>query len=83
MLTAIQMEGEISEELMNQVFHGAWASNVPGRVKNAPPIVIKLKERKQPIIIKQYPLTRNGGQGRNYPNSEKLFAIRIVKRMSI
>ena len=65
LLTAIQMEGEISEEIINQVFLGEWASNVPGRVKIAPPIVIKLKEGKQPVRMKQYPLTKNGGQGRN------------------
>ena len=43
MLTAVQIEGEISEEIMNQVFPGVWASNVPGKEKNAAPIVIKLK----------------------------------------
>lgn len=41
-----------------EMFPGVWASNVPRRAKNAPPIVIKLKERKQPIKIKQYPLKR-------------------------
>ena len=45
------MEGEISEEIINQMFPGVWASNVPGRAKNAPPILIKLKERKQPVRI--------------------------------
>lgn len=58
MLTAVQIEGKISEEIINQLFPGVWASNVPRRAKNAPPIVIKLKERKQPIKIKQYPLKR-------------------------
>ena len=44
MLAAIQMEKEISEEIINQAFPGVWTSNVPGRVKNAPPTVIKTKE---------------------------------------
>ena len=63
MLTAIQIEGEISEEIINQVFPRVWASNVPGKAKNAPPIVIKLKEGKQPVRIKQYPLKREDREG--------------------
>ena len=63
MLTAIQIEGEISEEIMNQVFPGVWVSNAPGKAKNAPPIVIKLKEGKQPVRIKQYPLKREDREG--------------------
>ena len=52
MLTAVQIEGEISEEIMNQVFPAVWASNIPGKAKNAPLIVIQLKEGKQPVRIK-------------------------------
>lgn len=63
MLTAIQTEGEISEEIINQVFPGVWASSVPGRAKNAPPILIKLKEGKQPVRIKQYPLKKEDREG--------------------
>ncbi|XP_058280394.1 uncharacterized protein LOC131378806, partial [Hirundo rustica] len=48
---------------MNQVFPGVWASNVPGRAKNALPIVIKLKEGKQPVRIKQYPLKKEDREG--------------------
>ena len=57
------MEGEISEEIINQVFPGVWASNVPERAKNAPPIVIKLKEKTQPVRIKQYPLKKEDSYG--------------------
>ena len=47
MLAAIQMEKEISEKIIIQAFPGGWTCNVPGRVKNSPPIVIKPKEGKQ------------------------------------
>ncbi|XP_039944790.2 uncharacterized protein LOC120764818 isoform X1 [Hirundo rustica] len=63
MLITVQTEGEISEEIINQVFPGVWASNVPGRAKNALPILIKLKEGKQPVRIKQYPLKKEDREG--------------------
>ncbi|TRZ08271.1 hypothetical protein HGM15179_018837 [Zosterops borbonicus] len=47
---------EISEEILNQVCPGVWASSVPGRARNAFPIQIKFKEGKQPVRIKQNPL---------------------------
>lgn len=40
------------------MFPRVWASSVPGRVKNAPSIIIKLKEGKQPVRIKQYLLKK-------------------------
>lgn len=49
----IETKGEISEKIMSQVFPGVWVSDIPGRAKNAPPILIKLKEGKQPV--RQYP----------------------------
>lgn len=43
---------------MSQVSPGVWASDIPKRTKNAPPIVIKVKEGKQPVRVKQYPLKK-------------------------
>ncbi|XP_016161147.1 PREDICTED: endogenous retrovirus group K member 25 Pol protein-like isoform X2 [Ficedula albicollis] len=62
-LTIVEIEEEIREEIISQVFPGVWASNVPGRAKNAPPIIIKLKEGKQPVRIKQYPLRKEDREG--------------------
>lgn len=36
---------------------------MPGKAKNAPPIQIKLKEGKQPVRIKQYPLKKEDKEG--------------------
>ena len=58
-----QTEGKIREDIFDQVFPGAWATNVPGKAKNAPPIQIKLKEGKQPVRIKQYPLKKEDREG--------------------
>ncbi|RLW04362.1 hypothetical protein DV515_00005906 [Chloebia gouldiae] len=54
---------ETDEEIMNQVIPGVWASDVPRRAKNAPPIQIRLKEGKQPVRVKQYPLRREDKEG--------------------
>lgn len=37
----VMREIEIDEEIMNQVFPGVWASDVPGKAKNASPIQIR------------------------------------------
>ncbi|TRZ07241.1 hypothetical protein HGM15179_019867 [Zosterops borbonicus] len=59
----MEAKEKISEELLNQVFPGVWASNVPGRARNAFPIQMKLKEGKQPVKIKQYPLRKEDRGG--------------------
>ncbi|GAB0208771.1 hypothetical protein GRJ2_003474800, partial [Grus japonensis] len=41
-------EGKISEEIANQVYPGVWATDVPGKAKNATPVEVKLKEGRQP-----------------------------------
>lgn len=43
-LTSFPTEGKISEEILDQVYPGVWATNVPGKAKNAPPLEVKLKE---------------------------------------
>ncbi|TRZ07878.1 hypothetical protein HGM15179_019226 [Zosterops borbonicus] len=63
MLTAIGAKGEIDKEILNQVFPGVWASDVPGRAKNATPVQVRLKEGKQPVRIKQYPLRKEDREG--------------------
>lgn len=40
-----------------------WASEVPGRAKNAAPMVIRLKGGKEPVKIKQYPLKLEDRKG--------------------
>ncbi|XP_068031658.1 uncharacterized protein [Anomalospiza imberbis] len=69
---------EISEEILNQVFPGVWASNVPGRAKNAPPIQIRLKEGKQPVRMKQYPLRREDREGIS-PIMENFLQLGLLK----
>jgi len=53
-LTSPPTEGKIPEEILNQVYPGVWATDVPGRVKNAPPVEVRLKEGWQPVRVKQY-----------------------------
>ncbi|RMC19904.1 hypothetical protein DUI87_03470 [Hirundo rustica rustica] len=48
---------------MDQVFPGVWASNIPGRAKNALPVQIRLKEGGQPVRVKQYPLKKEDIEG--------------------
>lgn len=61
--TEIANEEEIIKKIMDQVFPGVWASGTPGRAKNALPIQIKLKEGKQPVRVKQYPLKLEDREG--------------------
>uniref|UniRef100_A0A8C3E7W5 ribonuclease H n=1 Tax=Corvus moneduloides TaxID=1196302 RepID=A0A8C3E7W5_CORMO len=69
---------EIREEIMGQVFPGVWATDVPGRAKNATPIQIKLKEGRQPVRIKQYPLKREDREGIG-PIIEKFLQLGLLK----
>uniref|UniRef100_A0A8U7NQ83 Uncharacterized protein n=1 Tax=Corvus moneduloides TaxID=1196302 RepID=A0A8U7NQ83_CORMO len=69
---------EIREEIMEQVFPGVWATDVPGRAKNATPIQIKLKEERQPVRIKQYPLKREDREGIG-PIIEKFLQLGLLK----
>ncbi|XP_042653128.1 uncharacterized protein LOC122153833 [Tyto alba] len=62
-LTSSSSGGEISEEILNQVYPGVWATDVPGRAKNALPIEIRIKEGQRPVRIKQYPLKREDREG--------------------
>lgn len=57
-LTTSEAKEEMREKIINQVFPGVWATDVPGRAKNAPPIQIKLKEGKQPVRVKKYPIKK-------------------------
>lgn len=62
-LTSLSAEGVISEEILNQVYPGVWATDVPGRAKNALPVEVKIKEGQHPVRIKQYPLKREDREG--------------------
>lgn len=55
------VKGEAREDVLDQVFPGVWATNIPGRDKNAPAIQIKLKEGKQPVRIN--PLKKEDREG--------------------
>lgn len=77
-LTAIEIKEEIDEEILSQVFPGAWASEVPGRAKNASPIVIKLEEGTRPVKIKQYPLKKEDTEGIS-PVIENFLWLRLLK----
>lgn len=43
-------------EIKDQVYPGVWESDVPGKAKNAAPIMVKLKPGEKPVKVKQYPL---------------------------
>ncbi|RMB95368.1 hypothetical protein DUI87_28356 [Hirundo rustica rustica] len=59
----VASEKENFRKIMDQVFPGVWASNIPGRAKNALPVQIKLKEGGQPVRVKQYPLKKEDIEG--------------------
>ena len=77
-LTSVPTEGEISEEIINQVYPGVWATDTPGRAKNAPPVEVNLKEGQQPVRIKQYPLKQEDREGIQ-PVIEKFLQIGLLK----
>lgn len=59
-LSLALLQGGISpkplEEILNAVYPGVWASEVPGKAKSADPVIIRLKEGARPVRVKQYPL---------------------------
>ncbi|RMC04319.1 hypothetical protein DUI87_19138 [Hirundo rustica rustica] len=59
----VASEKEIFGKIMDQVSPGVWASNIPGRAKNALPVQIKLKEGGQPVRVKHYPLKKGDIEG--------------------
>ncbi|XP_077644843.1 uncharacterized protein LOC144247577 [Lonchura striata] len=63
---------------MDQVFPEVWASDVPGKAKNTSPIQIRLKEGKQPVRVKQYPLKREDREGIS-PVIENFLRLGILK----
>lgn len=54
---------EIPKEILDPVYPGVWASEVPGRARNANPVVVKLKPGVKPVRIKQYPLRQEDREG--------------------
>ncbi|GAB0208071.1 hypothetical protein GRJ2_003272800 [Grus japonensis] len=71
-------EGKISEEIANQVYPGVWATDVPGKAKNATPVEVKLKEGRQPVRIKQYPLRKEDREGIR-PVIEKFLQLGLLR----
>ncbi|XP_042663760.1 uncharacterized protein LOC116959266 [Tyto alba] len=51
------------QEILDQVYPGVWATDVPGRAKNALLIEVRIKEGQRPVRIKQYPLKREDREG--------------------
>lgn len=51
------------EEIFNQVHPGVWASEGPGKSKNAIPIIIELKEGVSLVNKRQYPLKLEDQKG--------------------
>ncbi|XP_077644845.1 uncharacterized protein LOC144247578 [Lonchura striata] len=62
-LIQTQSHSEIPREVLDPVYPGVWASEVPGKAKNASPVVIKLKPGVKPVRIKQYPLRLEDREG--------------------
>ncbi|KAK1204014.1 POL5 protein, partial [Pygoscelis papua] len=65
-LTVLQTLGkkeEIPSEILDQVYPGVWASEVPGKAKHVKPIEIHLKQGAQIVRIKQYPLRLKDREG--------------------
>ncbi|XP_040434725.1 uncharacterized protein LOC121080650 [Falco naumanni] len=77
-LTSLPSEGKIDEEILNQVYPGVWATDVPGRAKNAPPVEVKIKEGQRPVRIKQYPLKKEDREGIR-PVIEKFLQLGLLK----
>lgn len=75
--TKIENEEETNKKIIDQVFPGVWASNIPGRAKNALPVQVKLKEGKQPVRIKQYPLKKEDREGISLKTSIKIIIFNI------
>ncbi|GAB0181761.1 hypothetical protein GRJ2_000641400 [Grus japonensis] len=54
---------DIPDEIENQVYPEVWAKGIPGRVKTATPVEIKLKAGASVVRIKQYPLKLQDRKG--------------------
>ncbi|RMC20629.1 hypothetical protein DUI87_01481 [Hirundo rustica rustica] len=63
---------------MDQVFPGVWASNIPGRAKNALPVQIRLKEGGQLVRVKQYPLKKEDIEGVS-PSIENFLQLGLLR----
>jgi len=77
-LTSPPTEGKIPEEILNQVYPGVWATDVPGRAKNAPPVEVRLKEGRQLVRVKQYPLRQEDKEGIR-PEIERFLQLGLLK----
>ncbi|KAK4805439.1 hypothetical protein QYF61_027503 [Mycteria americana] len=55
----------ISEDIPNAVIPPAWASEIPGRAKNATLVKTELKPGAQPVRKKQYPVKPEAQKGLN------------------
>ena len=62
-LASTPIKREIDTRIIDQVYPGVWAIDIPGRAKNASPVIVKLKEGQSAIRIKQYPLKREDREG--------------------
>ncbi|RMC09722.1 hypothetical protein DUI87_13509 [Hirundo rustica rustica] len=74
----VASEKENFRKIMDQVFPGVWASNIPGRAKNALPVQIRLKEGGQPVRVKQYPLKKEDIEGVS-PIIENLLQLGLLR----
>jgi len=77
-LTSPPTEGKIPKEILNWVYPGVWATDVPGRVKNAQPIEVRLKEGWQLVRVKQYPLKQEDKEGIR-PETERFLQLGLLK----
>lgn len=76
-LASVPTEEKISEEITKQVYPGVWATHVPRKAKNAPPVEVKLKGQ-QSVRIYQDPLKREDRE-RIQPVIEKFLQLRLLK----
>ncbi|XP_055648709.1 protein NYNRIN-like, partial [Falco peregrinus] len=69
---------EIDTRIIDQVYPGVWAIDIPGRAKNASPVIVKLKDGQSAVRIKQYPLKREDREGIR-PNIERFIELKLLK----
>lgn len=72
----VESEDEIHRKILDPIFPRVWVSNIPGRAKYAPPVQIRLKEGKQPVRVKQYPLRKEDREGISPVIEHFLYSIR-------
>ena len=77
-LASTPIKREIDTRIIDQVYPGVWAIDMPGRAKNASPVIVKLKEGQGAIRIKQYPLKREDREGIR-PNIERFIELKLLK----